>query len=227
MTDLKFSVRGLAQRLSQRRLSTHARAGLGRAARMFVQMVLLGSAACREPGQEMERQDPPSDAAMPAVVDMARPADLRAADLAGNMAKDMVAVMWPPPMPPPTSCNMRSAGVTAIQAVLRIDEYVGLQTGRNGVHEIAEATVIHTSWIYDGTLVDTSNIHLAMNVASMTDPAGLPMELPLRPGQTIEVEGEYIPAAKAMATNKAGPAAVVHFTHMPCGYTVIAGKTYR
>ena len=219
MTDLEFSVRGLAQRLSQPRR---------RAARMFVTMALLGSAACREPGPEMEHQDPPPfDAAMPAVVDMARPADLRAADLAGNMGKDMVAVMWPPPMPPPTSCNMRSAGVTAIQAVLRIDEYVGLQTGRNGVHEIAEATVIHTSWIYDGTLVDTSNIHLAMNVASMTDPAGLPMELPLRPGQTIEVEGEYIPAAKAMATNKAGPAAVVHFTHMPCGYAVIAGKTYR
>mgnify|MGYP000709306810 CR=1 FL=1 len=165
MTDLEFSVRGRAQRLSQRRVG----AGAGRAGRLFVMMVLLGSAACREPGagQEMEHEDPPPfDAAVPGMVDMARPADLRAADLAGNMRPDMVAVMWPPPMPPPSSCNMRSAGVTAIQAVLRIDEYVGLQTGRNGVHEIAEATVIHTSWIYDGTLVDTSNIHLAMNVAS-------------------------------------------------------------
>ena len=46
-------------------------------------------------------------------------------------------------------------------------------------------------------------------------------------GATIEVEGEYIPAAKAMASNKNGAAAVVHFTHMPCGYAVIAGKSYR
>lgn len=188
--------------------------------------MLLATAACR--GPDAPHEDPPSpDAAMPPVADLARPADLRAADLAGNQKPDLAAMMWPPPMPPPTSCNMRSPGVTAIQAVVRIDEYVGLQTGRNGVHEIAEATVIHTSWIYDGTLVDTSNIHLAMNVASMTDPAGLPMEIPLRSGQTIEVEGEYIPAVKAMASNKNGAAAVVHFTHSPCGYAVIAGKTYR
>ena len=31
----------------------------------------------------------------------------------------------------------------------------------------------------------------------------------------------------AKYTNKNGAAAVVHFTHLPCGYTVISGKTYN
>ena len=167
------------------------------------------------------------DAALPA--DLAGPrdlgADLRSPDLARGNAD--LAMAWPAPMPPPASCNMRNPGVTAIQIVVRIDEYKGLQTGRNGVHELAESTILHTSWVYEKTVVDTSNVHLAMNVASVTDPTGLPMELPLTIGQTIEVEGEYIPAATAKYTNKNGAAAVVHFTHMPCGYTVISGKTYN
>ena len=53
------------------------------------------------------------------------------------------------------------------------------------------------------------------------------MELPLTVGQRIEVEGEYIPKATAGASNKKGAAAVIHFTHNPCGYAVIAGQTYR
>lgn len=173
-------------------------------------------------------EGPGADAALPADLAGRRDlgADLRAPDLARGMTPDL-AMMWPAAMPPPASCNMRNPGVTAIQVVLRIDEYKGLQTGRNGVHELAESTIIHTSWVYDQKIVDTSNVHLAMNVASVTDPAGLPMELPLATGQTIEVEGEYIPAATANSTNKNGPAAVVHFTHMPCGYAVIGGKTYN
>jgi hypothetical protein len=187
---------------------------------------LLFAAACRGPDPTPAAE---FDAAMPGAVDLAGP---RPRDLAGSVADlgtapDLAGMMWPGPMPPPTSCNMRSMGVTAIQGVLRIDEYKGLQTGRNGVHEIAEATLIHTVWVYDRMTVDTTNIHLAMNVASVTDPAGLPMEIPLRVGQTIETEGEYIPASKAGATNKNGAAAVVHFTHMPCGYAVIGGTTYR
>lgn len=188
--------------------------------------VLLSLAACRGP-DEVKPNGSVDDAALAA--DLAGPrdlgSDLRSPDLARVNAD--LAMAWPAPMPPPASCNMRNPGVTAMQIVVRIDEYKGLQTGRNGVHELAESTVLHTSWVYDKTVVDTSNVHLAMNVASVTDPAGLPMELPLTVGQIIEVEGEYIPAATAKYTNKSGPAAVVHFTHMPCGYAVISGKTYN
>lgn len=197
-----------------------------RAARGLGALALFLMAACRGPDALPGTEMPGADAAMLPAPDLARPGDLGgpARDLA---APDLATMTWPVPMPPPASCNMRSQGVTAIQAVVRIDEYGGLQTGRNGVHELAEVTMIHTSWVYDGMLVDTNNVHLAMNVASEKDSAGLPMEIPLRPGQTIEVEGEYIPAVKAMATNKNGAAAVVHFTHMPCGYAVIEGTTYR
>lgn len=174
---------------------------------------------------------PPSD--LGGALDLAMtPDDLSTvvSDLAG--AKDLatnsdLAMQWPAPMPAPMSCWQRKAGVTAIQVVLQIDEYRGLQTGRNGTHEIAEGTVVNTPWVYDKTLVDTANIHLAMNVQDAMDPHGLPMELPLTVGQRIEVEGEYIPKATAGASNKKGAAAVIHFTHNPCGYAVIAGQTYR
>jgi len=81
--------------------------------------------------------------------------------------------------------------------------------------------------VMEDMMVDTANIHLAMNVQDAMDPHGLPMELPLTVGQRIEVEGEYIPKATAGASNKKGAAAVIHFTHNPCGYAVIAGQTYR
>lgn len=127
--------------------------------------------------------------------------------------------------PPPAECFQRKAGVTGIQVLVRIDKYKGLQTGRNGTHEIAEGTVTTTAWIYDASLYDTANVQLAM-VVDAAGP-GLPMELPLTPGQVIETEGEYIPAATANATTAKGPAAVIHFTHSPCGYAVISGKTYH
>ena len=199
----------------------------GRAARFLGVTTLIFVAACHGP-DAAPPADLSVDAAIHGAADLAYPRDLavaRPADLA--VPFDLTGQVWPAPMPPPTSCNMRSAGVTGIQAVLRIDSYGGLQSGKNGVHELAEATVVDIEWVYAKALVDTGNIHLAMNVASPTDSAGLPMEIPLTPGQLIEMEGEYIPAATAGWTNTHGDAAVVHFTHSPCGYVVISGKTYR
>lgn len=131
----------------------------------------------------------------------------------------------PTPNPPPASCYQRKAGVTAIQSLITIDRYIGLQTGHSGTHEIAEGTVTTTAWIYDSSLFDTTNVQLAM-VVDAAGP-GLPMELPLLPGQVIETEGEYIPSATADATTAKGPAAVIHFTHSPCGYAIISGMTYQ
>jgi hypothetical protein len=74
----------------------------------------------------------------------------------------------------------------------------------------------------DATAATTTAAQLAMNVASSIDPHGLPQEIPLSAGQVIEVEGEYIPAASA----NAGGRAVIHFTHLPCGYVTIDGVTY-
>ena len=133
----------------------------------------------------------------------------------------------PPANPPPASCDMRHAGVTGIQVVVRIDQYQGLISGRNGDHEIAYGTVIGTPWVFNSAIVDTSNVQLAMNVASAKDPTGLPHEIRLSPGQVIEVEGEYIPAATANAHDAHGAAAVLHFSHSPCGYVTIAGTIYK
>ena len=66
-------------------------------------------------------------------------------------------------------------------------------------------------------------MQLAINVHSSVDPSGLPSEIPLHVGQTVEVEGEYIPASTA----NAGGNAVVHYTHSPCGYMVINGQKYQ
>lgn len=219
-----------------------------RAARLFAVGTLLGAAACQVPDKPVDMgmavdsavPPPPADLADPrqdAGIDLGVPLDLSvapdlsmAADLsvAADLSTppDLTGVMWGD-MRPIDTCNMRTPGVTAIQALLRIDSYGGLQTGHSGVHELAEGTLVYTAWVFDGTLVDTSNIHLAMNVASDTDPSGLPMELPLTPGSVIELEGEYIPKASAGYTNAKGPAAVIHFTHAPCGYVIIGGTTYH
>ncbi len=133
----------------------------------------------------------------------------------------------PTPSPPPPSCDQRSPGVTAIQAVVRVDEYHGLIQGRNGTHEIAYGTITSIPWVYDHSLLDTSNVELALNVKSAKDPNGLPHEIKLSVGQSVEVEGEYIPAATAHASDKKGAAAVIHFTHSPCGYVTIAGTVYH
>ena len=134
---------------------------------------------------------------------------------------------FPPANPPPASCDMRTSGVTGIQVVVRIDTYQGLITGSNGTHEIAYGTVIDTPWVFKSAIVDTTNVQLAMNVASAKDSAGLPHEIRLAAGQILEVEGEYIPASTANAHDAHGAAAVIHFSHSPCGYVVIAGTTYK
>ena len=132
------------------------------------------------------------------------------------------------PCPPPAQCYQRKPGVTALQAVVRIDRYRGLVHGRNGTHEVAVATLLSTPWVYDPSLLDTKRVELAMNVANSADPKGLPHEVRLDPGQSIEVEGEYIPASAAHAHDASGATvAVVHYTHAPCGYVIINGRTYR
>ena len=129
----------------------------------------------------------------------------------------------PTPNPPPAACDQRHAGVTAIQAVVQVTRYQGLVHGRNGTHEIIFGTMINDVWVYDRSIVDTQNVQLALNVKSSIDPTGLPQEIPLAPGQTLEVEGEYIPASSANAQGSA----VVHYTHSPCGYAVINGTKYQ
>lgn len=136
-------------------------------------------------------------------------------------------VTTPAPSPPPSECNQRSKGVTAIQVQVRIDEYQGMIHGRNGDHEIAYGTIISTPWVYDDAKVDTDNVQLALNVKSAKDPAGLPHEVRLTGGQIVEVEGEYIPAHSTSVHDKKGAAAVLHFTHAPCGYITIAGTHYN
>ena len=134
---------------------------------------------------------------------------------------------WPAPMLPPASCFQRSAGVTGIQVVLRVDEYKGVKTGRNGPHEIVHGTIINTPWVYKASIIDTTNVEVAMNIQTATDPSGLPKEIPVKARDQIEVEGEYIPKATASATTALGPAAVIHFTHDPCGYAVLGGVKYK
>ena len=122
-----------------------------------------------------------------------------------------------------SACQNRSSTKTGIRATVVINRYQGLIHGSNGDHEIAFGTLGNVEWIHDPALKDSNNVQLAMNVVSSIDPTGLPKELPLAVGQTIEVEGEYITAASANASG----AAVIHFTHSTCGYVTIAGSTYK
>jgi Cys-rich repeat protein len=122
-----------------------------------------------------------------------------------------------------SACNQRASGKTGIRAQVQITRYQGLISGRNGSHEIAYGTLTNVEWIYSPSTEDTTKVQLAMNVASSTDPSGLPHEILLSVGQTIEVEGEYISAASANASGNA----VIHFTHSTCGYVTINGTTYQ
>ena len=125
----------------------------------------------------------------------------------------------------PNACNQRQAGRTALRATVTISSYGGVVSGTaNGSHEMADGTLTNILWIYDAAAKDTNNVHLAMNVASSKDPAGLPHEIPLTPGQVIEVEGEYIPAKQASGSSGR---AVIHFTHSGCGFVDINGVQYR
>ena len=157
-------------------------------------------------------------------------------DLAGEPSSDATndAASKKPPSggtvaanPPPASCDQRHAGVTGAQVLVRISNYQGLITGYNGTHEIAYGNVISTPWVYDKSLLDTAHVQLALNVASAKDPTGLPKEVPLTVGQVVEVEGEWIPASSANAHDSGGAAAVLHFTHAPCGYLRINGTLYK
>jgi hypothetical protein len=171
--------------------------------------------------------DDPSTLLRDAGADLAMPSDMAARD--GSIAKDLASpdLSWPAPMPPPASCYQRSSGVTGIQVVLRVDQYIGVKTGRNGPHEIIHGTIVNTPWVYKSSIIDTTNIEVAMNIQTATDMTGLPKEIPVRAGEQIELEGEYIPKATANATTALGPAAVLHFTHEPCGYAVLGGVKYR
>jgi hypothetical protein len=122
----------------------------------------------------------------------------------------------------------RPNGVTEIEAVLAVDQYKGIQHGRNGDHEIVEGHVTVINAIANEAALDTKNVELAMNVASSRDSNGLPAEIPVKPGDVMEVEGEYIPSTLAHGHNAQGPAAVVHFTHAPGGYVILPdGREYR
>ena len=119
-------------------------------------------------------------------------------------------------------CLHRASNKTGLRAQVQITRYQGIIHGRNGDHEIAYGNM-QALWVDVPSVVDTSSIQLAMNVASSIDPSGLPQEIPLSAGQSIEVEGEYISGATAGL----GGNAVVHFTHSTCGYVTIAGTTYQ
>ena len=125
-----------------------------------------------------------------------------------------------------SSCHTAS-GDTLVSVTLKVDQYRGIQHGHNGDHEIVEATISSTTSAANPSVVDTDNVEVAMNVHSSTDPSGLPHEIPVAVGDSLEVEGQYIPAATANAHNAKGPAAVIHFTHSPCGFVTIAGHEYR
>ena len=122
-----------------------------------------------------------------------------------------------------SACNHRASTKTGIRATVVITRYQGLISGPNGSHEIAFGKLGTVEWIHDPALEDSQTVQLAMNVVSSKDPTGLPGEIPLTVGQTIEVEGEYITAASAGSSGNA----VIHFTHSTCGYVTIAGTTYQ
>ncbi len=120
-------------------------------------------------------------------------------------------------LPKPTG---RPRGVTEIEAVITVDQYKGIIHGRNGDHEIVEGHITLMNAIGNKKVFDTKNVELAMNVASAKDPNGLPSAIPVKAGDQMEVEGEYIPSKQANAHNASGKAAVIHFTHAPDGYVI-------
>lgn len=193
-------------------------------------LAVLGAAGCREePGgpSVTDRTDlavSAQDLAGPASGDLGRSGDLR-------IAPDLfVPIPNPPAMPNTDSyCLSRwssKSDATGIQVVVRVDEYRGVRTGRNGPHEYIHGTIVRTPWLFEAGTIDTTNVEISMNVQTPTDMHGLPMEVPVAAGDYVEVEGEYIPAAYASASTAKGPAAVIHFTHDPCGYAVLNGKKY-
>jgi len=129
----------------------------------------------------------------------------------------------PGPLPGVVLPNVpnRPKGVTEVEAVLTVDQYKGIIHGRNGDHEIVEGHITLMNAVGNKQVIDTQNVELAMNVATKKDPNGLPSAMPVKPGDRMEVEGEYIPASQANTHNKNGAAAVIHFTHSPAGYVIL------
>src|SRR4051812_43498730 len=67
----------------------------------------------------------------------------------------------------------RPNGVTEIEAVVAVDQYKGIQHGRNGDHEIVEGHITLINAVANQKALDTKNVELAMNVASSKDRNGL------------------------------------------------------
>jgi hypothetical protein len=142
-------------------------------------------------------------------------------NLTGTATFSLPAPIKPPP---PTWCDELSSTSTGIHATVRIDTYEGLKPGVE-VHEFARATITYLPWIYDARLYDTTHVELAMRVGA---DSGLPYEIPLTPGQQLELVGEYIPSWAADAPNPNGHLdAVIHYTHAECGYSIINGTRYN
>ena len=125
------------------------------------------------------------------------------------------------------SCANRPAGVTELDAEVRVDRYRGIVTGPSGPHEDFDGTITQILQVADASVVDTNNVSVAMNVSSNTDPTGLPHEIKLKVGDSVRLIGEYIPKSTASAHTAAGAAAVIHFTHSPCGSATLGGVTYQ
>jgi hypothetical protein len=131
------------------------------------------------------------------------------------------------PRTTPASCDTpHRMGEAHVRATVRVDRYVGLHKGFNGTHEIFEGTVTDMTYASDQSLIDSMNVQVAMNVMSSRDPRGLPNEIKLTPGELVELEGDYVPEATASAHTANGAAAVIHYTHAPCGSVTIDGMQY-
>jgi hypothetical protein len=125
------------------------------------------------------------------------------------------------------SCDQpRRQGEAHVRATVRVDQYVGLKHGFNGTHEIFHGTITDMPYASHPDLIDSNNVQVAMNVASRRDDLGLPGEIKLDVGSEVTLEGDYVPAATANAFTANGPAAVIHYTHAPCGSVTIDGQTY-
>jgi len=91
-------------------------------------------------------------------------------------------------------------------------------------HEHVRARIASTSSVGSPKAVTTPEVELVMVLAG-GGTVGLPRELPLAVGETIDVQGVYIPKEQAYGTKHRW--AVIHFTHAPCGFATIDGTTYR
>jgi hypothetical protein len=111
-------------------------------------------------------------------------------------------------------------GQTLVRATVEVEARDFLKNG----HEHVRARITSITSASDKSVITTPEVELAMRFAS-SGLGGLPSELPLAPGETLEVEGVYVPKEQAYGTNHKW--AVIHFTHAPCGFVAKDGNTYR